>query len=252
MPRKPSNRTLTAALSLLCVAARVGAQTVTRAPIEPAAQAIFERYIRATQPSQAPKYSHLVTEMQSGGSPVIRGERFTMLPDRILSRTTMPGLGTTEAGFDGKIGWTVTPMTGPVLLDGEPLSQLKAQGPSLLAIEQFVRLALVGRDSIDDRAVNAVLATSANGDSATYYFDATSGLLAAMRTHRANGKPIDGATTIVFADYQRLEGRMFATKLSMRLPGHELVIRTVHLDHDPFDSAKFAPPSVLLGVKGRP
>jgi hypothetical protein len=159
----------------------------------------------------------------------------------------MPGLGVTEAGFDGKVGWTVSPLTGPVLLEGDALKQLRATGPttSMLAIENFVGLALGGRELIDSRAVDAVFGASANGDSATYYFDVGTGLLAALRTHRSGGLLVDSAAMILFADYKRMAGTLMPTKVTVRIPGRELVVHTIHMDHDPIDSAKFAAPEAL-------
>ena len=67
------------------------------------------------------KYHHSVLEMTMGQGLISRVETFAMIPDKVLIVTTMPVLGSSETGYDGKICWSVSPMTGPVLLEGAPL-----------------------------------------------------------------------------------------------------------------------------------
>lgn len=42
-----------------------------------------------------------------------------------LSRLDIPGMGVTEQGWNGGIGWTIDPNTGPRLLDGEELRNIE-------------------------------------------------------------------------------------------------------------------------------
>lgn len=42
-------------------------------------------------------------------------------PNRLLYRATVPAIGVIEQGFDGKVGWTLNPVSGPELLTGQQL-----------------------------------------------------------------------------------------------------------------------------------
>src|SRR5215813_7131351 len=46
-------------------------------------------------------------------------------PDRVMIKTSVAGIGETLEGFDGSHGWTVNPMTGPMLKVGKELEQAK-------------------------------------------------------------------------------------------------------------------------------
>ena len=75
------------------------------------------------------RYSHMISETQA---PTIKTvtEVWTMTPNRVLTRITMQGAGTVEVGYNGTVGWTTSPFTGPVLLEGEPLKELAKQAQS--------------------------------------------------------------------------------------------------------------------------
>ena len=46
-------------------------------------------------------------------------------PNRIMLKTTVPGIGDILEGFDGSHAWSVSPMTGPMLKVGKELTQTK-------------------------------------------------------------------------------------------------------------------------------
>jgi len=245
-----------ALLGIVYGAAGAAAQSVnqpTRPAIDPVAIAIFERHLAATVPSKPFKYTHLVAEMSSGNGPATRLERFSMRPDKLVTHTTIPGFGTIRTGFDGKIGWSLVPRTGATLLEGDQLTQFRATGDntSKLAIGNFVALASVGRDTLDGRVVDAVFGVSANGDSVTYYVDIESGLLAGLRARRAGGQVADTGTVMLFADYERLSGSLVATRITTRVSGRELVLRTIQFDHDAIDAAIFTVPKVVQAMLKR-
>ena len=48
-------------------------------------------------------------------------EAFHAKPDKFVQRMSLPGIGDMEEGFDGTVGWSLSPLTGPTLLDGKQL-----------------------------------------------------------------------------------------------------------------------------------
>jgi hypothetical protein len=252
----PRNALLLISLGILMSSIKPAwAQTAVQTAIDPAAKAIFDRHAKlVARTSPPPKYRHTVVEISMGESKS-SVESFVQLPDKILNVTTMPGIGTNEAGYDGKIGWSVSPMTGAVPLIGAPLQQLKVSirfNAAQVADSNYTRLLKLPRDSIDGRAVNPVLTVAANRDSATYYFDAQSGLLSAMRVFRAGGQPSDSATLMLFGDYRKVDGALMPTKLTVRVRRREIVTQTTVYDHAPIDSAKFIAPAALRELANRP
>ena len=45
-------------------------------------------------------------------------------PDKQLYRVNVPGVGRVENGYNGKVGWTVSPLSGPEVLSGRQLSEV--------------------------------------------------------------------------------------------------------------------------------
>ena len=102
----------------------------------PAADQVIEAYVEAIGGRDA----HLATEsLRSTGTiemPAmgIRGE-FEVVqlpPDRIVTRIELPGVGQILSGFDGTVGWSVNPLTGPMIMEGVELAQARERA-SLLA-----------------------------------------------------------------------------------------------------------------------
>src|SRR5574339_831898 len=50
-------------------------------------------------------------------------EVFAARPDKSLLKMSLGGLGDLQEGFDGTIGWSISAMTGPTLLQGKQLEQ---------------------------------------------------------------------------------------------------------------------------------
>ena len=50
-------------------------------------------------------------------------ELFAAKPNKSLLRISLAGIGDIEEGFDGTIGWSLSPMTGPALAQGTELEQ---------------------------------------------------------------------------------------------------------------------------------
>src|SRR5881394_4662070 len=71
-----------------------------------AARAIFMRHDSASGRiggRSSLRYSHTITEIESPAITTVT-EIWTMAPNRVLTRVTMPGAGTTEVGYDGTVG----------------------------------------------------------------------------------------------------------------------------------------------------
>ena len=50
-------------------------------------------------------------------------EVFAAKPDKSLMRATLTGVGEIQEGYNGTVGWSISAMTGPTLLQGKQLEQ---------------------------------------------------------------------------------------------------------------------------------
>jgi len=196
------------------------------------------------------RFSHMLVEL---GSPAMKAttETWTMVPNRVLTRTTMPGSGTVEIGYNGSVGWSNSPFTGPVLLEGEQLKQLAKQAEGRGPMEMSFKVLSAGaRTSVEGRDVMPVIYEDDKGNAGTLYFDAKTGVLSAMRV--GNSVKADSAMLLVFSDYKRIDGELFAMTTTAKGPGPTIVSRTTLVDHKPIDTAFFEPPSAVQALLKRP
>src|SRR5262245_41079508 len=54
-------------------------------------------------------------------------EVFAAKPDKLKVKVDLPGIGQAIYGYDGKVGWSIDPILGPMVMDGKRLDQLKKE-----------------------------------------------------------------------------------------------------------------------------
>ncbi len=99
-------------------------------PSLPAGRELIDRFLKAIGGREAVlshKSMHVTGryEVPSSG---VQGELeiFTAAdPNRAFQRVTLPGVGEILQGFDGERGWSINPVTGPMLQQGKELEQAK-------------------------------------------------------------------------------------------------------------------------------
>src|SRR5687768_8055074 len=119
-----------AALLLAPLYAQAPAKTETTTSALPDAREIINRHIKAIGGREAilaHKSMHatgtLSIPAQSISGPM---EIFGAAnPDRVVIKFAIPGIGDIAEGFDGSHGWSLSPMTGPMLKVGKELTQAK-------------------------------------------------------------------------------------------------------------------------------
>lgn len=215
---------------------------------DPAAVAIYERYLRAVGDASPPEFQHSIQEMQMGAGPAMRIETLTAQPNKVLMRQFMGTDLILEFGFDGTTGWSSSPMTGVVRLSGPELEMMRAGASSVVtpSVDSTMRLIAVGPRTLDNEPVDAILVISTDGDSLETYYAPATGLFVGARNKSKSGLAGAGpdSSVILLRDYKRIEGRMVYTTMIVRMAGMEMVSRTVHLSYAPIDPVKFKPPAL--------
>lgn len=201
---------------------------------------------------RALKQMHVVmtTSMPAPGAPEVRSEVYAKAPNLVYMKMNMPGVGDMEMGFDGKIAWSNSAATGPMVHDEVPQELTGAVNLTALPLEGL-KVTYVGRRQIGGRTYDAVRAIMPDSESVTHYFDVATGLLAGMDPDGAPPPP-PNRMTMTFEDYKRFGGVMQATKVTTLAVGQEMVMRTVSVSHAPFDSKIFDPPHSVRQLRDKP
>jgi hypothetical protein len=179
-------------------------------------------------------------------------ELFTARPNRMLYRVTVPGIGVIENGFNGQVGWSLNPISGPELLDGQQLVEAAddAWFDSPLYEDDHVRsLSTLERTEFDGRAAFKVRVVLRSGGTPVEYFDASTGLQIGSESVRATPQgPVP--TLNILRDHRRFGAVLQATSFVQRALGFEQVVTIASCEYDTVPDGTFAvPPSIAALVR---
>ena len=130
-------------------------------------------------------------------------EAFHAKPNKFLQRMTLPGIGDIEEGFDGTVGWSISPLTGPMLLEGKQLEQRKFEADFYEDLKDNTRyesMTTIEKTKFADRPVYKIRLLKKGGNEDIEFYDAETALKIgrSRRTTRPWGPcraPRRGATT---------------------------------------------------------
>ena len=241
-----------AALLVLDHAAPLGAQ----APAPPTGREIVARHLkamggeaafRAVQSMHA-RGTVTLTAQQLGGTVEI----FSARPNRQLLRATLTGVGETAAGFDGKVGWMVDPMTGATLLTGRQLSEMadEAVFDAPLYLPSHVKdLTVVGREEFDGRQAYRLKVTFASGNEQFELFDVETGHQIGSEARRETVLGIVPTTTAL-REFKAFGALTLPTVFSVKQLGFEQVVTITAYEFNDVPPETFdLPPRIKALIK---
>lgn len=238
------------------VAASVPLAAQQTASTTPDARAIIARHLAAIGGTAA---MSSITSMHAAGALSMPAQGISgtveisaARPNRTLLRAEIGGIGKLESGFDGERGWTVDPITGPMLLTGKQLDQAKFDAvfeSTFLDPARYTSLTAAGVEMFDGRKAYRVDAVNALGDKSAEYFDVDTGLHAGSVTSRETAMGPVEVTSLV-RDYRKAGGTLQAHQLVQKMMGVEQVIIFERIEFNTVAPDAFAmPPSVKALIK---
>lgn len=140
-------------------------------------------------------------------------------PNKISIKIRIEGIGDVLTGFDGKVGWSVNPATGPSLLEGKALQQMsdQAEFDSVLHAEsEYKSMETVELTQFDNKECFKLRLVRKSGDEVTEFYEKKTGLLAGLIMTQES--PVGPMTvTNVLSGYKEFNGVMFATKVTQKM-----------------------------------
>jgi hypothetical protein len=174
-------------------------------------------------------------------------------PNKLLYRVTVPGIGRIENGYDGKVGWSLSPIAGPELLTGQQLSEAadEAWFDGTLHLPQHVReVTTLSLDMFDNRQAYRVRVVFTSGNEQIEYFDAETGLQIGTESVRAT--PQGNVPTVnILRDYKQFGPVLQATSFVQRALGFEQIVTITSCEYDTVASDAFAVPAEVKALLGR-
>jgi hypothetical protein len=254
VPRRCA-RLLLALLALLAAAA-TAVPAAAQAQELPTAEQILERFRQASGGAAGFRERTSIRTVGEVSMPAagITGayEAFSVRPNRAATRTVIEGIGEILTGYTGQVGWTVSPLEGPRLLQGSENDQAgdESNFSALLRLaESFDSATVVERTTLGGTECFKVRMVWKSGRDSLDCYSPETGLLVGTvtRTHTPAG--VTDAVTL-YDDYREFGGLRLPTLITVQALGAEQVIRLFHVDFDDVPESAVEPPPAVRALIG--
>ena len=102
-------------------------------------------------------------------------------PNRTLLKVSLDGVGEVLEGFDGTHGWSISPMTGPMLLEGKQLDEKRFDSEfhgELRSDDRYASLTTLERVDFEGRPCYKIRLVRKTGGEDIEFYDVATGLKA--------------------------------------------------------------------------
>jgi hypothetical protein len=220
----------------------------------PAARSIIDRHIKAVggrAAFTALSSTHATGTVSIAATGMMGSiDVFAAKPDKTLVRITFGGIGAVEEGFDGKVGWSINPLTGPTLAEGKELDQKRFNSDFLAdlhADERFESMRTLEKTDFEGRQCYKLQLVRRGGGEDIEFYDVETGLKAgSMVTHESPMGPMK-ATTIE-TDYKKFGPLLMPTTFKATTMGVQQVITVTSVEYNKVDAATFEAPAQIKAL----
>lgn len=220
----------------------------------PNARTILDRHIAAIGGKEA-VLSHSSTKATGTFSVASAGmtgslEVIAAKPDKSMVKINIPGVGEILEGFDGKNGWTLSPMTGPMLLEGKQLEEKRYDADFFSELHddsRYTAITTVERTDFEGRPCYKVKLVRKNGGEDFEFYDVETGLKAGRIATRET--PMGTITgTSVETDYKKFGNLLQPTTVKNTMMGMHQVITIASIEYDTVPPAAFDLPAEIKAL----
>ncbi|MEO7273406.1 MAG: hypothetical protein ABIX28_02805 [Vicinamibacterales bacterium] len=220
----------------------------------PAARTIIDRHIAAVGGRKAilARNSMHATGTVSIASQGMTGpvEVFAAKPNKMLQRLSISGIGQIEEGFDGTVGWSLSPMTGPSLAQGPELEQKRFDADFYSELHEPARyesMSTVEKATFEGRPCYKVRLARRGGVEEFEFYDVETGLKAGGITTRESPMGPITATTVE-GGYRRFGALLQATTLTSTAMGLQQSVTLTTVEFDTVSPSVFEAPAAIKAL----
>jgi hypothetical protein len=173
-------------------------------------------------------------------------------PNRSLLKVSLGGVGEVLEGFDGTHGWSISPMTGPMLLEGKQLDEKRFDSDfhsELRSDDRYVSLTTLEQVDFEGRACYKVRLVRKTGGEDLEFYDVATGLKAGSITTRETQMGRVTGTTVE-TGYRKFGNLLQPTTVRSQVGGLQQVITINSVDYDSVPASTFdLPPGIKALLK---
>jgi len=220
----------------------------------PAARQVLARFVKEIGGSTAfekIQSQHMTGKFQLVAQGITGGlEVLAARPDKLLMKMNLPGIGEMSQGFDGSIGWSINPVTGPMVLDGKMLEPLREQArfdAVLHAEDEFKSMETIGQETFDGKDCYKLKLVRKSGQEVTEYYEVKTGLLAGSASLEET--PLGSiSVTAMVGDYKKFGDVLFATRLTQKMGPLSQLMTFEKMEFNQVDNSVFALPDQIKAL----
>ena len=220
----------------------------------PSARSIIDRHIkeiggRAAILAHTSQHASGTISMPANG---ISGalDVYGAKPDKSLVKINLGGIGDIVEGFDGTNGWSLQPMTGPMLKEGKELAEKKFDADFYSDLHEpgrYASMKTVEKTTFDGRPCYKISLARKDGGEDIEFYDVATGLKAgATGTRQTPMGPITATQTL--SDYKKFGGLLVPTMMKQSQMGIEQVLQFNSLEWDNVPPSTFDPPAQIKAL----
>ena len=151
-------------------------------------------------------------------------------PNKVASKTNIPGMGEIVTGFDGTVGWAIDPSAGERLQAGKELEQTKENSDFyanfLYPVDRYTSMEVQSIvDFNGEKAYKVKMVRKGSGNESTQYFSVANALL--LGSESAQVTPMGNVqVTQTVRDYKQFGSIKMATKVEQAMGPTKLILTT--------------------------
>jgi hypothetical protein len=226
------------------------------APTEPLPQAkdVLARFVKAIGGESGfakIESQHLTGKCDMGAQGIVGDlDVFAKRPDKLVIKIKLPGVGELLQGFDGKVGWSMDPITGPMVLEGKTLEQIREQArfdSVLHNSAEFTSMETVAKTQFEGKDCYQLKLVRKSGQETTEYYAVDTGLL--MGSSEVEQTPLGAiSVTALVSDYRKFGDTLFATRLTQKMGPLAQVMSFEKMDFNCVDDSAFDLPAQIKAL----
>ena len=160
-------------------------------------------------------------------------------------------MGKAEGGYNGSIGWNISPMHGTELMDDEELADMVVDADFYAELnykKNHKSIRYVGQTKFADKDCHQLRLTKPSGSVEVLYVDATSALPVGLEGEvKTNMGMMSMVRTV--KEYKPYDGEMIPTNYEEDIGGIQNMKTTVtEVSFEPIDAKTFDPPKEVAAL----
>eukprot|EP00913_Durusdinium_trenchii_P006397 g6009.t1 len=179
---------------------------------------------------------------------------YNRAPDIFVAHIDVMALGSPKTGYNGTVGWGLSPMMGASLLEGRELRDMQMQADyiSELHTEKYYEgISFEGTGDFSGQNTNIVKLVDDEGSETTLHYSDESGLL--IGSVSMQGSPMGEVEVATeFMDYKEFGGVLIATKTVQHLGPTDVEIIVESVSYDEIEDEVFELPPAIQALIEEP